>query len=531
MGGYVILYSLGRREHALALADELRRERPGASLVLVTPGGDMPDASFADAQLPASGLRDWLDARRDGAVNSRPRPLVFALAVSNEPRYTDPARIFRALLLMALTRPRARRVWLYGWSGRYTVPERLGDVLRAGLGMAARPLYLAGMRVLHAAGERLFPLVNGKKRTGGFRPGDAGRVLLMSLDLVGDLVWTGPAVRAVKACRPDTRVDMLVAGRNAGLARMLEGVDEVICYDAPWLRKVHNPSGGPGWRPGRWRNLMTRLRLLANRYDLALDFRGEARHAVLGYLTGAPFRAGFGRASAGSIRASDTAYLLTHDMGGVLAASGVCHILDRSLALVLALGYTVGDASAWLRAAPEDELRIRRILEDAGTGGHGPLIGMQPGASRAEKRWGLDGFAEVARGLMERRGARVVIAGSPDEAPLGARLAGAAPGAVDLCGQTTLGEFVALISACDLFISNDTSAISIASAVGTPLVCMVAVETGIMGPYGVRSAVLQRKPGCYDPVAEHCFCPYGYRCLQEITAEEVLAAAEEVLDG
>jgi len=163
------------------------------------------------------------------------------------------------------------------------------------------------------------------------------------------------------------------------------------------------------------------------------------------------------------------------------------------------------------------------------TDGMKNLVLMQPGASRPEKRWMLEGFSEVGKRLANELGMKVVVSGGPDEMDICGKLAATIPGTINLCGQTTLGEFAALVGLCDLVICNDTSAISISSAMGTPVVCMVAVDTGLLGPLGVPNRVIQKKPSCYDPMPEHCMCPYGYRCLQDITPEEVFNASCELL--
>ena len=423
--------------------------------------------------------------------------------------------------------PRKKLTYLYAWSGRYTPREKVGEALGKALGLTTRPFYLTGLKLLYFLGERIFPIINGKSRRVPYSAQNLGRVLLMSLDLVGDLVWAGPAISSVKKSLPGAQVDLLVSTGNMGLAKRITGVDRVIGYDAPWLRKVHYPSGSDAWGVGWWHNTKTRLRLLLHGYDLVVDFRGEARNTVLAYLTGAPFRAGGTRRSAGSIRASDTEYLLTHRF----EADEKSHILDRHLALMRSAGFSAGSASVWLKMDADDETRVGRLLDNAGAGIKKPLIGIQPGASRLEKRWSKDGFAEVADTLINEYGATVVIVGSRAEAPLGLYISENATGAIDLCGKTTLGEFAALINMCDLFITNETSAISIASALGTPLICLMTGAPELYGPYGVMHTVLQKKPDCYDPVPEHCFCPYAYRCLQEISPAEVILAARGFLSA
>ncbi|WP_142395058.1 glycosyltransferase family 9 protein, partial [Mycobacterium avium] len=53
------------------------------------------------------------------------------------------------------------------------------------------------------------------------------------LDSAGDVLITGPAVRAV-AARHD-RVTMLVGPRGRAAAELLPGVDELIEWQAPWV--------------------------------------------------------------------------------------------------------------------------------------------------------------------------------------------------------------------------------------------------------------------------------------------------------
>jgi len=518
----ILVYAVGRAEHASAAAERLRDDYPGSRIFLAVDGDAVTPVS-ADAVISKKGLGGTL--KKLGLS----RPDVFALVVSNEPRYLSPGALLRAVWYSFALRPGRRESFLYAWSGRYFLKDKAGEVFKKALGLAVRPFYLALLKASHLACEIVFPLLNGKPRK---RPYDAvcvKGVLVLSLDLIGDMVWAGPAVSSIKKRSPGTRVDLLAANRNTGLAGFIEGVDRVIGYDAPWLKKVHYPAGGawPGF--SRWRNLKTRLSLLLAGYDLVVDLRGDAGDTVLAYFTGAPYRAGGAVRSTGSVQAGDVSYLLTHNVPQYMSSGDGAHVVERSMALMGALGFGGEVAPGWLKPDASCETEVRRLLAEFGIKEGELVIGLQPGASRPEKRWDIDGFAVVAKTLMERHGARVVVAGSRDEMPLGEYITGKAPGAVNLCGRTSLGGFIALVNACGLFITNETSAISIASAVGTPLVCMMTGRPDLYGPYGVRSAVLQKRPDCWSPVIEHCFCPYEYRCLRDISPDEVLAAAEELL--
>jgi len=64
---------------------------------------------------------------------------------------------------------------------------------------------------------------------------DARRVLAVRLDALGDVLMTGPALRALRGARADRRVTLLTSPAGAAAAELLPGVDEVWCFAAPWI--------------------------------------------------------------------------------------------------------------------------------------------------------------------------------------------------------------------------------------------------------------------------------------------------------
>jgi heptosyltransferase-2 len=510
----VVIYGLARPEHLKAFAEEYSASHPGCRLFLISQD-PTNKPSWAEVVMSGTGALTVLRNLGAGGVDE------FSVVVSNDPAYLRPAALLRAVILSLLSGARKRRFVAYAWSGRRDLSESAGEVMRKVLAFAFRPLFLHTLRLFRKSCGPMFSILNKKSRKTPYSPSSIGRVLVLSLDLVGDFVWNVPAIRAVKCAAPGTRVDLLVHPKLVPLASTIPEVDSVLGYDCPWLGKLHYPAGK---RPGTFlKNFKTRLMLLLAGYDLVVDLRGEPRHAVLAYFTGAPFRVGFAGKPAGVIRHKDTSFLLTHDIN---ASAG--HVMGRALSVTGALGFTSAPSVPWLVPEHSAMTRIDRILKDAGVAGK-LLIGIQPGASRTEKMWTVAGFAEVADALSGMYDARILLTGTSGEAGLASRIAEKATGTINLAGRTDINMYVAAIARCDLFICNESSAISISSAVKTPVVCLMTGVPEVYGPYGVPSKVLQRKPGCWDPVGEHCFCPYGYRCLQDITPEEVLDAAVGLL--
>lgn len=98
---------------------------------------------------------------------------------------------------------------------------------------------------------------------------------------------------------------------------------------------------------------------------------------------------------------------------------------------------------------------------------------VHPGAKHARRRWPAHRFAQVARALA-RRGYRVVVTGSPSEAPLATRVARLAglPRTAVLAGATGVGDFAAVIAHARLLVSGDTGAAHLATAFATPSVVL-----------------------------------------------------------
>jgi ADP-heptose:LPS heptosyltransferase len=64
------------------------------------------------------------------------------------------------------------------------------------------------------------------------------------------------------------------------------------------------------------------------------------------------------------------------------------------------------------------------------------------------------------------------VLGGPGEAELTAAVSAGAPGALDVGGRTDLVDLAAVLSLCDLVVTNDTGPMHLAGAVGTPTVSL-----------------------------------------------------------
>jgi heptosyltransferase-2 len=226
---------------------------------------------------------------------------------------------------------------------------------------------------------------------------------------------------------------------------------------------------------------------------------------------------------------------------------GAMHEVDYWLRVVELLG---SDRHAgWRPHIPiDDQSRsdVADLLANSGINRASPLVAVHPGAgwySRA-RIWPVEGFARVARGLMESHGAAVAIVGGPDEGEIAQRLeemAGGSGRVVNLVGRTSIAQTAALLEKCDLFLGNDSGPMHIAAAVGTPVVAVFGPSNiGAWGPYSPEG---ERSP--HTVVARDLPCmPCFYRghsvglregcgtreCLTLLDARGVLEACRRTLD-
>lgn len=97
-----------------------------------------------------------------------------------------------------------------------------------------------------------------------------------------------------------------------------------------------------------------------------------------------------------------------------------------------------------------------------------------PGAGEKKRGWELEKFAELIKRIRLHSSESIYIAGGPDEATANAYICqeASSTGVIDITGTTTLPQLIEKISVSTLVIANDSSAIHMAVATGTPSVCI-----------------------------------------------------------
>jgi lipopolysaccharide heptosyltransferase II len=345
-------------------------------------------------------------------------------------------------------------------------------------------------------------------------------VLCVRLDALGDVLMTTPAIRALKQARPGRTVTLLTSPAGAEAAALIPEVDEVIVYDAPWVKATAPRADS---RP---EYAMADL-LRRGRFDAAVVFTVYSQNplpsAFLCYLAGIPLRLA---------HCHENPYqLLTDWVPDPEPHRLVRHEVRRQLDLVGAVGASAGDERLAIRVPGEAVRRVADRLDGLGVDRARPWVLIHPGSTAPSRRYPAGRFAEAARRLVTERGLPVVFSGTAAEWDLveSIRREMAAPSA-SLAGGLALAELAALVRLAPVLVSNNTGPAHVAAAVGTPVVDLYALTNPQHTPWGVPNRVL-----FHDVPCKFCYksvCPEGHHhCLTLVPPADVVNAACELLAG
>jgi lipopolysaccharide heptosyltransferase II len=343
------------------------------------------------------------------------------------------------------------------------------------------------------------------------------KILCVRLDNLGDVLMSTPAMRALAQRFPQARLSLLASGSGAALAPFLPDIHELIVYDAPWVKQVDAGEVVTDL------DMLQRLR--AGAFDAAVIFTVYSQSA----LPAALFcrMAGIPRVLA---HARENPYALIDEWArDSLPADGGRHEVQRQLDLVAKLGARATDPRLIFALREQDRQGMRDKLIAHGVDPAGELIVVHPGATAASRRYPAEYFALAVRRLARHAKQRLLLTGTAAEHLLAQTIGQASLAApVNLAGALSLGEFAALIEAATVLVSNNSSPVHIAAAMGTPVVDLYALTNPQHTPWRVPHRLLYHDVPCR--YCYHSICPQGHQaCLRGVEPDAVVAAALDLL--
>ncbi len=350
------------------------------------------------------------------------------------------------------------------------------------------------------------------------------KVLLIRLRLIGDVVLTTPAIRAVRRALPDAHLTYLVEPHAAAAVVGNPQLDEVIV--APLTRGLARLRG----------DAALALRLRRARFDTVVDFHGGPRSSLLAWASGAPRRVGYD--------VSGRSWMYTHRIHRP-RGHRQRHSVDNQWDLVEAAfpGIPRPDPSTDPVEMPDSDAARARIAARLAAMGVLPdtsYVVIHVGAGNEFRRWPEDRFAALVAALYAAEPKRrIILTTGPGQAETveAVRRAAVAAGvpheAAAAACDLDLAELRALLEGASLFLGGDSGPAHVASTTAVPMVVVFGPTTpAVWGPWRDPSHVTEIVSAgdlpCRPCDQRHCE-PGDFRCLRWITPETVGAGIQRAL--
>jgi lipopolysaccharide heptosyltransferase II len=348
------------------------------------------------------------------------------------------------------------------------------------------------------------------------------RILVVRLDLLGDLVMTLPAIEALRARWPEAHIAVLCTPAARDIAARCAAVDAVYTYDPNSVRSIR------WWvRQATYAELFDVVRQLRSaRFDLACSMFGEFA-CLFAWASGARHRVGYAQEGYPA--------LLTLAVPGCRYVQPFGHEVQWNEHLVAAVGAPSVAAVPHLQRRG-DTTWLTDFL--AGSAPHGYVV-LAPGAHNGSaKRYLLQSWATVANALVRNHRVRIVLSGTAAELPLVDELTALLTETpLNAAGLTDISRLLALLGDARLLMAGDSGPVHLAAALGTPVVVVFGpTDPMVYRPYTNRATVLRAEIACspcYD-LRSTAECRLGYHvplCMALVPPGRVLAAAEYWLNA
>jgi len=330
-------------------------------------------------------------------------------------------------------------------------------------------------------------------------------ILIRATNWIGDAIMTLPAIRTIRANFPKAQITVLAQPWVADIFTANPYVDQVMVYH----KKTRHAGLTGMWRLSR--------ELAAQKFDLAILLQNAFEAALLAKLARIPVIAGFNRDARG--------VLLTHPVP-ITQEIKSKHQVFYYQHLLAALGLSLSENKLYLDLSDQDNGWAHDFVSKLPK----PIIGLNPGAAYGPaKCWPAERYGEVAKKLVERLGGSVLVFGTAADKQAAATINQQVGNIVDLTGQTTLAQAMALIGRCAVFITNDSGLMHVAAAQNTPLVAIFGSTDAVAtGPFSDKAVVVQKSLACAPCLKTHC--PTNFECMNGITADEVEKAVLGLLE-
>jgi lipopolysaccharide heptosyltransferase II len=347
-------------------------------------------------------------------------------------------------------------------------------------------------------------------------------ILCIRPDNMGDLIMSGPAIRALKETF-GAKITVLTSSAAASVTKYMPEIDEVIIFNLPWAK--HDEPFDDALFNGLTEQIKER------RFDAAVVFTVYSQNSLpavmLAYLAGIPLRLAYCR--------ENPYRLLSNWVPDEEPYTYIRHQVRRDLDLVATVGASTFNERLCLKASADLWPALNKKLSSIGLDLNKKWLIFHPGVSEIKRQYPVELWIAAGKQIVEELGYQLILTGSNSEKGLTDVLqAGIGENSFSAGGLFTLDELIVLIAKSPVLVSVNTGTVHIAAALGVPVIVLYALTNPQHTPWMVPCKVLpfpvaeglQSKNEVIKHVSKYLYS----EPVRMPTATDILNAVTELLD-
>lgn len=328
------------------------------------------------------------------------------------------------------------------------------------------------------------------------------KILLIKLKGIGDVVLSTVVLNNLQKDFPDASIDFLTEPPSKVALEYIPAIHEILLFD----KKEPCNSMKLIWR------------VMKRQYDLVIDMYSNPRTALVTYLSGARYRAGF------PYRGREYAYNLKGPVD-----RGTYHAAQLHLELLREIGLTSNDATLHFGISQNDSTFADAFFRETFAQGQS-VIALSPSGGWESKKCDVSKFVEIGNALFEKYKCKLLVVWGPSDLKDAQDICAGISTDVALAPPSSIREMAALMKKCKFVVANDSGPMHIATAVQVPVLSLHGpTNPKLQGPFGdMHEYIRLEELDCI--CCNLLVCPKKHECFTELPVKDILKKVERIVE-
>jgi len=352
------------------------------------------------------------------------------------------------------------------------------------------------------------------------------RFLIVNIFGIGDVLFTTPLVRNIKENCPDAYIGYVCNKRARTVLDNNPCIDRLFIYERDDYYDAYKESK-IGWIK---KGIEFYKELKKEQFDVVIDLSLNSYFSFFTWSLGIKERIGFNYKNRSPYLSKKIA----------IKGFEKKHVTEHYLSLLEKIGIPVLQKKLEVMISEQDQAWTLKSLNQNGINDKDLVVGLVPGGGASwgkdskYRRWDPKKHAKLADKIIEKFSAKIILLGDQSEFDLGQDVINNMnQKPIDLIGKTTIGQYLALLSKCQLVVVNDGGPLHMAVAAGAKTVSLIGpVDRIVYGPYPPDNHVVITS----DIACRPCYRRFRRAdcdhvgCLNQITIDEVFSEVAKTLE-